>query len=99
YAVPSEPDAPREVAAEAGEGSATVSWQPPEFDGGTPVTGYVVTPYHDGSALEPIAVDESTTEVVVPGLAAGEPYTFTVIAETMAGPGPESQPSAVIRPT
>nr|WP_205740899.1 glycoside hydrolase domain-containing protein [Haloactinopolyspora alba] len=98
YAVPAEPGAPRGVAAQAGERSATVSWQPPEFDGGAPITGYVVTPYHDGTALDPVTVDGDATSVDVSGLTAGEPYTFTVTADSLAGSGPESQPSDEVRP-
>ncbi|MBM7784286.1 glycoside hydrolase domain-containing protein [Tenggerimyces flavus] len=98
YAVPSVPQAPRSVTAEAGVGSATVSWQPPAFNGGAPVIAYVVTPYHDGSALDPVVVEADERSAVVPGLTAGEPYTFTVTARSLAGSGPESPPSNEIRP-
>ncbi|WP_205856673.1 DUF7402 domain-containing protein, partial [Phytoactinopolyspora endophytica] len=99
YALPDTPGPPREVAAQAGTGSATVSWTPPEFDGGTPITGYVVTPYRAGEPLDSVTVDEDTTEVSVPDLTPGEPYTFTVTAHTMSGPGTESQPSNEVRPS
>ncbi|MEQ7009710.1 glycoside hydrolase domain-containing protein [Actinopolymorpha sp. B17G11] len=98
YAVPSAPEAAQEVTAEAGDGSATVSWRPPAFDGGAPITAYVITPYHNGTALDPIEVAGDARSVVVSDLTAGEPYTFTVTAKNMAGAGPESQPSLEVRP-
>jgi predicted alpha-1,2-mannosidase len=98
YAVPSVPEAPINVSAQAGTGEATVSWQPPAFDGGAPLTEYVVTPYHNGTALDPITVEEDTTSVVVRDLTAGEPYTFTVAAKNLTGAGPESQLSNEVRP-
>src|SRR5690606_7316940 len=98
YAVPAEPEAPRDVTAEAGDGSAVVSWRPPEFDGGAPIIEYVVTPYRDGAAQEPVTVAGEQTQVVVPDLAPGEPYAFTVTARTMVGSGPESEPSDEVRP-
>jgi Fibronectin type III domain len=98
YAVPTKPDKPLEVTAEAGDGSATVSWQPPEPDRGAPISEYVVTPYHEGTALDPTTVDGDVTSVEVPDLTAGEPYTFTVTADSLVGTGPESLPSNEVTP-
>jgi putative alpha-1,2-mannosidase len=98
YAVPTNPGQPRDVTAEAGDGSATVAWRAPEPDRGAPITGYVVTPYHDGTALDPITVDGEVTSVEVPDLTAGEPYTFTVTADSLIGTGPESEPSNEVTP-
>ncbi|MFE0417933.1 glycoside hydrolase domain-containing protein [Streptomyces tendae] len=98
YAVPSAPEAPRAVTASAGEGRATVRWKPPAFDGGVPVTGYLITPYRDGKPLPPVEAGEGATQTEVGGLATGEPYTFTVTAENMAGRGPESAASDPVRP-
>src|SRR5207245_7197580 len=41
------PDAPTNVSATPGSGSATVTWQAP-FDGGSPITQYTVTSSPDG---------------------------------------------------
>lgn len=98
-AVPSVPDAPREVAATAGEGSAQVRWKAPAFNGGVPVTGYLVTPSRNGKPLDPVRVGEGTTETTVKGLTPGASYTFTVTAESMAGRGAESARSGPVRPT
>jgi lysophospholipase L1-like esterase len=89
-AIPTPPEAPTRVSAEPGAGEVTVTWEPPPFDGGTPVTGYVVTPFRGGTPLEPVTVDEKTTRVVVSGLAPGQAYTFTVAATNLVGTGPAS---------
>jgi lysophospholipase L1-like esterase len=98
YALPAPPDAPTQVSASAGQGTATVSWRSPAFDGGTPLTGYVVTPYRDGTALAPTTVAETATQVVVPGLSPGQSYRFTVRATNMVGAGAESAPSEPVTP-
>lgn len=98
HAVPSAPEAPDAVTASAGEGRATVHWKPPAFDGGAPVTGYVITPYRDGKPQSPVTAGEGATQAEVKGLAAGASYTFTVTAENMAGRGPESAGSDPVRP-
>jgi PKD repeat protein len=38
--IPTEPSAPRNVIAEAGDSFVFLSWEPPNFDGGMPVLGY-----------------------------------------------------------
>lgn len=99
YALPSPPDMPTAVSARAGKERATVSWDPPAFDGGAPITGYVVTPYEDGTPLDAVNVGVDTTEVVVPGLTSGQAYTFTVAATSLAGRGRESSPTDPVIPT
>src|SRR4029079_3082125 len=42
---PTEPGPPIIGTATAGNGRATVSWTAPTLDGGSPITGYIVTPY------------------------------------------------------
>ncbi|MEQ7128487.1 glycoside hydrolase domain-containing protein [Actinopolymorpha sp. B11F2] len=91
HAVPSAPQAPSDVAADPEEGGAVVTWSPPAFDGGAPVTGYVVTPYREGVAMDPVAVDAGgVTSVMVPGLTPGQAYEFSVAATNIIGSGPES---------
>ena len=47
YAVPSVPEAPHRIDVHDG----TVTWTPPDFDGGAPITGYVVRVYRDGALV------------------------------------------------
>jgi hypothetical protein len=88
------PGAPRAVGAAAGDGSATVSWTPPAYDGDTPIAGYTVT------ASNGRQVSTGTgTSVAVSGLANGRPVTFTVRAVNAIGTGPASGPSAAVTPS
>ncbi|NIZ90484.1 fibronectin type III domain-containing protein [Kineococcus rubinsiae] len=83
--------APSRVRAEYfGPGTATlVTWLPPASDGGTPVTGYRITPYLAGKALTALTqtVDASQLECDFADLAAGQAYTFGVQALNSAGAG------------
>lgn len=96
-AIPDAPGAPQGVTAAAGPASATVSWEAPEFDGGVPITGYLVTPYRGDEAMDPIEAGEEATEVTVPDLERGESYRFTVTATNLSGAGAESEPSEPVR--
>ena len=75
------PDAPGSVTATAGDGSATVSWTVPA-NGGSPITGYTVTPYVGTTAGTPVTVSGSppATTATVSGLTNGTAYTFRVAA-------------------
>jgi predicted phage tail protein len=77
---------------------ATVSWTAPTSDGGTPVTGYLVTPYTDGVAPAPVRFNSTATTQTITGLTNGVTYTFTVAATNAVGTGPESAPSNPVTP-
>jgi hypothetical protein len=98
------PGAPTGVSAVAGNASATVSWSAPSSDGGSPITGYIVTSNPGGGSVS--AVQSPTT---VTSLTNGTAYTFTVSARNIVGTGapsaasstviPSSAPSAMATPT
>ena len=85
YQVPSAPDS---VTAYPGTESATVTWTPPVFDGARPIIEYSVsTVDQNGSEVSVDTVPASSLRTVVGGLTPDEPYTFSVSAANLAGPG------------
>ncbi len=88
------PSVPREITATPGNRSALVGWSWPTDDGGTPVTGFVVT-------ASPGAATCATagTSCTVPGLDNGIGYRFTVSATNRVGSGPGSGLSAQVIPS
>lgn len=91
------PGRPRAVTAIAGNGTATVSWQPPEADPAPaepcacqPVTGYTV--YVGGRAA---AMTTGATTAIVSGLSGGQTYQVTVAADSSVGEGGQSSPVSV----
>jgi chitinase len=90
--VPALPTAPRNVSAVGGDKSATVSFDPPLSDGGSPLT-YTVTVSPGGAQ-----VVGSSSPIVVTGLTNGVVYTFTVRATNANGTGPASAPSNPVMP-
>ena len=91
--VPATPAAPT---ATAGDQSATVDWIAPN-DGGSDITGYVITPYIGATAQTPIDVGDVTTDNVT-GLTNGTTYTFTVAATNSVGTGLASAASNAVTP-
>ncbi len=94
YALPA---APVISAATAGSQSAVLSWSAPN-NGGSTITGYVVTPYIGAVAQAPQTFAGTATTATVTGLTAGTAYTFRVAAQNLAGTGPQSAASASVTP-
>ncbi|MBQ1049525.1 fibronectin type III domain-containing protein [Micromonospora sp. C51] len=88
------PSAPTIAAVFANSVSATLSWTP-GFDGGSPVTNWVITPYIGGAPQASQTLGPATTGTAT-GLTAGVTYRFTVAARTSQGTGPESALSPVV---
>jgi outer membrane protein OmpA-like peptidoglycan-associated protein len=86
------PSAPSTPTVERGDSSAVLTFTPGS-DGGSAITGYVVT-VHPGGATQ--NCDESPCTVT--GLTNGDSYTFTVAAVNDAGIGAPSANSAAVTP-
>jgi hypothetical protein len=103
------PTAPTAVSATGSDASASVSWQPPTSDGGSPVTGYYVNRYAaaDGAFQAQFQVAASARSHTSTGLTNGLRYYFQVYAINSAGnsaaarsntvnvAGPPGQPTGV----
>ena len=89
------PESPKNVSAGAYDGAAIVSWLPPNFDGGSPLSGYTVTA-SPGSATATAGPGERS--VLVTGLTNGTTYTFTVTAQNIVGPSLPSGRSNAVTP-
>ena len=71
-----------------GSGQATITFTPPAYNGGPPVTSYTVTSSPGG-----ITASGAGSPLVVSGLSGGTPYTFRVTATNSVGTGPASAAS------
>ena len=92
--VPVEQESPPiRVSAEAGNGIATVKWQPPENV--EEVTAYTVISKPE---TRPVRVSPPDSKAVFEDLRNGISYTFVVIPSTSNGPGEESLPSSPVTP-
>ena len=87
------PSPPRNVTAAAGDGVATVSFDPPQTDGGSPVTVYTVTSHPGG-----IRARGGKSPILVRGLTNGRTYTFTVTAGNSVGNGFPSETCNSVTP-
>ena len=90
------PEAPASVSATlTGRKSVRVTWTKPA-DGGSPITGYVVTAYSGGVAGS-WNVGPDATSATISRLRARTTYTFTVRAVNAIGSGLESAPTSPLR--
>jgi hypothetical protein len=85
------PGAPSFVTATPGNQSVTVSWGQPGDDGGSPITGYVISA--GGRTLA--TVGPNTFSTTVTGLPNGSPITIQVAATNSAGSGPTASANSV----
>lgn len=85
------PTAPRNLAARAGNGTATLAWDAPESDGGRPVTAYRILRGPTVHDLSPVAeVDANHTAWTDTRVAKGHRYHYAVLALNPLGAGPRS---------
>ena len=98
FTAPSAPEPPSRVAASAGDQFAYLAWNPPVFEGGSPVESYVVTSAGGDEMVVSVADFVATGYVLMTGLINGTPYTFTVTAVNANGTSASSLPSRAVTP-
>ena len=89
------PGPPASVTAYAGNNSATVSWNAPQTNGGSPILGYKVTANPGGN----VCTTNGALSCTVTSLTNGTSYTFTVIATNANGDSIASAPTSTIVPS
>jgi hypothetical protein len=89
------PSPPLAVTAQAGSGTATVSWSPPADTGGLPIFDYTVKASPSGAIC---AWTSGPTSCVVGGLPDGVAQTFTATATNALGTSAPSVASAPVTP-
>ncbi len=87
------PNAPTIISASAGDQTATVNFNAPAVNGGSPVTSYTVTSNPAGGTISGPA-----SPLTVTGLTNGVAYTFTVTATNAVGTGAASTPTSSVTP-
>jgi hypothetical protein len=92
------PIAPTGVSASAISGGASVSWTAPAQNNGSPISGYVITPFLNGVAEAPDTFNSNATKENVTGLTKGQHYTFKVAAINGNGTGINSIMSNSVAP-
>ena len=96
--VPEKPKGPL-TAIETQRDSATLSWQPPEDDGGTDILSYILERREQGRSMwiKVDKIDGAETKFCVKELQEGKEYYFRVSAENEVGISePLEMDSAVI---
>ena len=95
---PQVPGAVRNVSAMAGDGSLSLSWDPPAESGSAPVTGYQIEYRVTGGGWVPaFNVWTSTlTRKVITGLSNGVGYQARVVASNVFGTGVAAESAVVV---
>ncbi|MFN8156128.1 MAG: fibronectin type III domain-containing protein [Candidatus Nanopelagicales bacterium] len=88
------PNAPTNVTADTNDGAITIRWTAPANNGGSPITGYTVTPNPATGGSCTVAGTTATCT----GLTDGTSTTFTVVANNAGGSSPTASPGLPVRP-
>jgi hypothetical protein len=91
--VPPPPEAPgaaTSLTANAGDGSVSLNWTAPAFDGGSPITGYRIQRGTSPGGEIFLQSVGAVTSFLDPGLTNGTTYYYTVTAVNTIGEGPPS---------
>jgi len=93
------PDAPGSLTFAPADGRITVSWQPPDDDGGAEVTGYVIFRGLTEIGLITVSTVNGATEFVDGSLTPGLTYHYAIAAVNDAGMGKPSHSRSTMLPS
>jgi len=94
---PNPPGAPTNVSATVDVSTVALSFSAPASDGGSPITGYTITPSPPCASCTGLTTAGTSTQVN--GLTVGTAYSFTVSAANVVGPSKQSVLSNAVTPT
>ncbi len=86
----SAPSAPTDLDAESGNGTVTLTWNTPDGDGGSPITGYKVYRGTSEGSLALLATVGAVTSYTDGTVTNGQTYYYKVSAVNAVGEGPLS---------
>jgi titin len=84
------PKAPGNLTAVPGNGEVSLFWEPPDDDGGSPVSGYVIMRGTIPTELSELAHLATITSYKDTAVTNGRSYHYTVVATNEAGPGDQA---------
>ena len=90
------PGAPTSLITTVGNETATVSFTPPASNGGSAITGYIVTASPGGMSCN---VPAGSTSCQITGLTNGTAYTFSAVATNDQGNSSNSTASSAVTPS
>lgn len=94
------PDSPKHLqATEVTKDNMTLTWEVPQKDGGSPITGYILEKCQlPGSRWGKVTKEPiPDTMYSVPNLVEGTEYKYRVAAENAAGVGKPSEPTSPLK--
>lgn len=92
------PGVPTGLAGTPGNRLARLTWAAPAFDGGRPITAYIIEMSSNSGRTWRQYATTTTTSVTVAGLTNGVSYVFRVVAVNSIGRGGATSRFALVRP-
>jgi len=86
------PDAPTSLNVTAGNGTLTITWSAPTFNGGATISAYTVTADNGVDTPSTCTVTDGSNSCVLSGLTNGSDYSVTVTATNAQGVGAGTDP-------
>ena len=94
------PGAPRDAQVDSvSDDSVSLSWRPPEEDGGSYVTNYIIEKLEPDTGKWVKAATSRSPRCTVENLLPNKQYQFRILAENIFGAGEPSEPTKTVQTT